>query len=59
MTTVHTAYCPRCRVVTNLSVSITLLTVTERAGKRKWLPQERIIAHMARPSAFRVPALFC
>jgi len=33
MTTVHTAYCPHCRVVTNLSVSVTLQTVTETDGK--------------------------
>lgn len=35
MTAVHTAYCPHCRAVTNLSVSVIPTIVTEPDGKEK------------------------
>jgi hypothetical protein len=31
--TLHTAYCPHCRVVTNLRESITLLTIADADGQ--------------------------
>lgn len=34
---VHTAYCPHCRAVTNLSVSITLQTIPVPDGKTETL----------------------
>lgn len=35
MTQIYTTYCPHCRAVTNMSVSVTLTMVTMPDGKEK------------------------
>ena len=35
MVTLHAAYCPHCRTVTNLSVSITQRTIADADGKEE------------------------